>query len=472
MVVGVCVFVFMAAIFHCLQEDNPWAMFQSLAHAFRAFNSFLETLGVPAKWVTSVEIGVVAGLAFTTMQIGEHLAAVILWLILAFIWAAKACAWQGVRRHGLTTFLKAFHVLLALVICALLITITSIHRGDEPWSNLQKLWRRHAAATAPRAMTPLITMQITPSGFPVSTPSHSALSILPLHPYQTGGLLAFDNPCGEEHFWPTQEEIDSKPENAHEEVRLVEVTNHSQATMETGKAVFRLSYNDSFGGGCMPPPTPTIYQEDVVSIPTLDQGRAFQFVAVSQTNRCVWLLPPAVVTVKMAGDDSERQVPVRVEPINIPNWANIPFPPTTIKWQGVPARNPGYGIVRSTARCELPGSKDQERKVILDQLSTYVLEGERLKKQFEHSLCETGIDESKMARFGLDISNWHHRVEAYLNKRLGRPYLARFRNQAKPPSSWPCAFDLHYRNAYGVWNSLSSDLERLDEFMKEPEVGR
>jgi hypothetical protein len=212
---------------------------------------------------------------------------------------------------------------------------------------------------APKPALPFITLGITPSIFPVSTPSHSSLSILPLHPYQTftdaaSHLHIFDNPCGEEHLWPTQEEIDSKPKTGNEEVRSVEIVNHSQTTIETAKAVFRVSYNDSFGGGCMPSSSPSAYQEDVVSIPPLDPGKGFQFFAVNQTNRCAWLLPPTTIKVKIVGDEAEKEVPLTLEPSNIPNWTLTPFPPTDIKWQGVPIRNPGYGIVRSAARCKLP----------------------------------------------------------------------------------------------------------------------
>ena len=213
--------------------------------------------------------------------------------------------------------------------------------------------------TPPQATSPFITIGITPAVFPISVSPHSTLSILPLHPYQTftdsaGHLHIFDNPCGEEHVWPTQDEINSKPKNGYEEVRTVEVTNHSQFTIESGRAIFTLTYNESFGGGCMPPPKSATRQEDVVSLPSLDQGKAFRFVAINQTKSCVWLLPPATIKVKMTGDEAEREIPIKREETNIANWTDTPFPPTSVQWQGVPARNPGYGIVRSTASCGLP----------------------------------------------------------------------------------------------------------------------
>jgi len=208
---------------------------------------------------------------------------------------------------------------------------------------------------------PLITLTIAPSTFPISAPPHSGLSLLPLHPFQTftaanGSLHVFDNPCREDHFWPTQEEVDSKPGKSYEEVRSLEINNHSQSTMETAKVEFQVAYNDSFGGGCVPPQNQKPDQKDVVSIPPLDQGKAFQFFAVNQTNRCTWLIPPPTIKVKMAGEDVERDVPLKLDAGNIPSWPFTPFPPTTIKWQGVPTRNPGYGIARSVAACDLPKS--------------------------------------------------------------------------------------------------------------------
>jgi hypothetical protein len=42
----------------------------------------------------------------------------------------------------------------------------------------------------------------------------------------------------------------------------------------------------------MPPPGAQFDQQDVVLLPTLDSGQSFDFLAVNQSNRCVWLIPP------------------------------------------------------------------------------------------------------------------------------------------------------------------------------------
>jgi hypothetical protein len=211
----------------------------------------------------------------------------------------------------------------------------------------------------PVSVVPFISIKIEPSVFPVSVSPHSVLSILPLHPYQTftdtsSELHVYENPCSIERPWPSQKEIDSKSDDSHEEVRHIKITNHAQETIESGKIAFIVRYNQSFGGGCMAPPKSDASQTDVISIPTLDSGKAFEFVSVNQTNKCAWLLPPDSITVKMANDDRTETIPLKLEPINIPNWISTPFGPTSISWEGVPTRNPGYGMVRSGASCDQP----------------------------------------------------------------------------------------------------------------------
>ena len=111
-------------------------------------------------------------------------------------------------------------------------------------------------------------------------------------------------------------------------------------------------------------------------------------------------------------------------------------------------------------------AKTKGRGSHIEHLSMFALEGVQLKQQYQFRVCATGTSPEILGKFVADINDWHHRVELYLET-MGISYLARFRNQATPARSYPCAFDLNYHNAYGVWNSLSSDLERLNEFIKE-----
>jgi hypothetical protein len=231
---------------------------------------------------------------------------------------------------------------------------------------------------------PLVTIQISPSSFPIFALPHSTISILPLHPYRTltdaaDYLTKYDNDCGEEHFWPTKKEIDSKAAGDYETVFKVEITNHSQETLLSCKTTFRLRYNAGLqGGGCMPPKDNSKDQEDVVLVPPLDPGKSFQFFAVNQSNLCVWLIPPAFATVKMAGDATERQAGLTFDK-NPLYFSGAPvFPPTRIRWEGVPSRPGGYGIGRSSAACkgapqstsalkERPGKSAATRKNGVDE---------------------------------------------------------------------------------------------------------
>src|SRR5258706_11952083 len=260
---------------------------------------------------------------------------------LGFIWlGCFVVSWMlsvNVRRKIL--FRVSIAVVLLLVVC-----------GLDWWAP------KPNAPVHASPVVPLITIKLHPSAFPVSVPPRITLRILPLHPFQTftdaaSQLHEYDNECSTDRPWPSEKEIDSKPANSYEEVRAVEITNHGPGTFESGRIILGIRYSHSFGGGCMGAQSAQT-QEDVVSIPTLDQGQAFAFVAVNQTDGCAWLLPPGAITVKMAGDDSASSVPLKIEPISVPNWVGSPFGPTGVKWEGVPVKNPGYGIVRSGASCE------------------------------------------------------------------------------------------------------------------------
>jgi hypothetical protein len=112
----------------------------SLAAKIPAFNGWLAMkFGISARRIFQIEFGVIIGTGFTMMQIGEHLAAIVLWIVLCFLWVARALAWSGVGQRGLTMFLKTLRVVFALFASAILILVTIGHRGNEPWSNLGKL---------------------------------------------------------------------------------------------------------------------------------------------------------------------------------------------------------------------------------------------------------------------------------------------------------------------------------------------
>jgi len=230
---------------------------------------------------------------------------------------------------------------------------------------------------------PFITVKVSPSAFPVSVAPRTTLYILPIHPYQTftdaaSHLHEFDNSCGEEHLWPTQEEINSKPPNGYEEVRRIEVTNHSQDAIESGRIAFSVLYNEAFGGGCMSPPASSAPQEDVIFVPAIDPGKSFEFVAVNQTNRCAWLIAPTTIRIRKANDATPINAPLKLEPTVVSTWLSSPFGPTTIKWVGVPIKNPGYGIARSGASCQSANEITHNTFPEMDVTTTEKSQGNKL----------------------------------------------------------------------------------------------
>src|SRR5216683_2742575 len=201
----------------------------------------------------------------------------------------------------------------------------------------------HPAKVSP----PLITMRLRSLQVPIYVPPHSETSVLELSPYVTmtdtrDDLFKIENDTGKEGCWPSKGELDSKDSKGYEMVYRVEIGNHSQRTLQSGKAVFGLKYNDAFKFGCNKPSDAQPDQRDVVLIPTLDPGKSFEFYTVNQSDRCVWLLPPISATVKMADDEKEIEVPLTLD--KNPLYAFAPFfGPTTIKWSGARTHQGGYG---------------------------------------------------------------------------------------------------------------------------------
>jgi hypothetical protein len=97
----------------------------------------------------------------------------------------------------------------------------------------------------------------------------------------------------------------------------------------------------------------------------------------------------------------------------------------------------------------------------LDTLSAFVLGGTDLRSKLESAECHGGLEEATGVI--AQVNDWHHRIESFLTPpRFELQYLARFNNEAKPPPNYPCAM-----KDFELWNRLASDLERLNEFIKE-----
>jgi hypothetical protein len=117
--------------------------FRRVRTSLPRFNEYVAAQwGTSVRRIVQVELAGFAGLAFTMMQISEHLAAILCWLGLWFVWVTQAASWEGVANRAVSAVLKTLYVLGVSALCILAIAIAVARRGIEPWSNLQKLFPR------------------------------------------------------------------------------------------------------------------------------------------------------------------------------------------------------------------------------------------------------------------------------------------------------------------------------------------
>jgi hypothetical protein len=119
----------MGIVFHLLQEDNPMAMFRSLARSFRKFNSWLVGwTGVSSKWVVGLEIGLLLTVGGIMLELELYALAVAAWVTVGIIVVAKTCELQKPSR-----LLRILSTIATMIVCTLFITATDMKRGDRGW---------------------------------------------------------------------------------------------------------------------------------------------------------------------------------------------------------------------------------------------------------------------------------------------------------------------------------------------------
>jgi hypothetical protein len=152
--------------------------------------------------------------------------------------------------------------------------------------------------------------------------------------------------------------LESKAPSEYEQVYRLELANHSHEVLERGKIEFGVKYNNGQkGGSCFAPANSNPDQTDTVLIPPLDPGKTFEFYAVNQSNFCSWLVPPNSITAKMSGDEAERTLPLTFDKNPLYAAGAPVFQATTIKWKGLPTRNPGYRLMGTLSEsCETTNS--------------------------------------------------------------------------------------------------------------------
>jgi hypothetical protein len=258
---------------------------------------------------------------------------------------------------GSMTRLRVVLITIIGTVCFLI--AVHLHGWTKSWA--QAIWKFVVIVIAmgalgwqslPQPKIAVVEMRISPSSFPISIPAHSIISILRLHTNvilsdTNDYLLKDENTKNTELFWPSQTEIDSKDSKDYETVFQIEFINHSGETLTSGKVLFQLMYNSGLsGGGCIPPQEKTGYQKDFILLPQLDPGKSFDFYAINQSSSCVWLIAPEMATIKMASDDTERQVALTLDKDPLYVSGAPVFPPTKIKWEILPSKPGGYEVQR------------------------------------------------------------------------------------------------------------------------------
>jgi hypothetical protein len=109
---------------------------------------------------------------------------------------------------------------------------------------------------------------------------------------------------------------------------------------------------------------------------------------------------------------------------------------------------------------------NSKRSAIQRRIAEFINSGITLRDEWVKVI--PGTPELQHAK-ALAIGGWHKAVEDYLKSiPRGDIYLARFRNQVRPSSSYPVGISFDYA---GSWDVLMSDLARLNEFLQDPELG-
>lgn len=309
-----------ATLTHKVADDVSTERLDSREMARQAIDN--KTLALGILWTTGISV-----ILILISQTGT----IPRWAIIILVTLGAMCLSIAIRMHGWATHSTKGILLYAAI-----------------WGSLGAVgWR-----VRPQAKIAVVEMAISPSGFPISIPAHSTISILRINPNRildaTGDyLLKADNTRGADVTWPSQKEIDSKKPNDYETVFRVQVTNHSPEALVTGKLLFHVSYNVGLsGGGCMPPKGPTNYQDDTILLPQLDPGKSFELYAVNESPMCAWFIPPGKVTVRMTSDEMERQVPLTFNADPLYSSGSPVFPPTKITWEALPPRPNSYQIMR------------------------------------------------------------------------------------------------------------------------------
>jgi hypothetical protein len=113
---------------------------------------------------------------------------------------------------------------------------------------------------------------------------------------------------------------------------------------------------------------------------------------------------------------------------------------------------------------ERVGNKKAE---ISKHLSDFITEGVQLRNKWQEHL---GQPEQVQKQDANGVQLWHRKIESYLKTiPQGDVYIARFQGSVRTSGSYPVGINV---NLAGLWDSLMSDIAKLNEFIKEADLGR
>jgi hypothetical protein len=122
-------------------------------------------------------------------------------------------------------------------------------------------------------------------------------------------------------------------------------------------------------------------------------------------------------------------------------------------------------LVRTTPRSN--EATEKVRHSIQDKISRYINTGNSLRTTFTPGYPPS---QEKQRAWSGSVDSWHKSIEHYLETiPRGNVYLARFRNQVRSNASYPGGGTTP--EWYEHWDLLSSDLARLEEFLRDSEIG-
>lgn len=108
-----------------------------------------------------------------------------------------------------------------------------------------------------------------------------------------------------------------------------------------------------------------------------------------------------------------------------------------------------------------------KRREISNHLGQFITEGVQLRNNWQAHL---GQAEQVQRQDANAVQLWHKKIESYLKTiPRGDVYVARFQGSVRTSGSYPMGINV---NLGGLWDSLMSDIAKLNEFIMDADLGK